>query len=38
MQNDCTFVNVISSTGVSIGDALRNAGVVKEDGQCLKEE
>ena len=31
VQNNFTFINVIVSAGVSIGDALRNAGVVKED-------
>ena len=38
VQNNCTFINVVSSAGVSIGNTLRNTGVVKEDGQCLKEE
>ena len=38
VQNNCAFINVISATGVAIGDALRNAGVVKEDQQVFKDD
>ena len=38
MQNNCAFVNIISSTGASIRDSLHNAGDVEEEGKCLKEE
>ena len=38
VQNNCTLIEIISSAGVSIGDASRKASVVEEDGKCLKEE
>ena len=38
VQNNCTFVNIVSSTGVSNVDALRSAGIAKEDEQCFKED
>ena len=31
VQNNYTFINIVRSAGVSIGDALHNSGVVKED-------
>ena len=31
VQNNYTFINIISSTGITIGDALCNARVLKED-------
>ena len=38
VQNNCAFINIISSAGVSVGDTLLNDGVVEEDGKRLKEE
>ena len=42
VQNNCTIINIISSTVGSVGDALRLGGVVKEDNKeeenVLKDE
>ena len=38
MQNNYTFINVISVTDVSTGHDLLKVGVVEEDRKFLKEE
>ena len=38
VQHDFTLINIVSSACISIRDDLRDVGVAKGDGQCLKEE
>ena len=38
VQNNCMIINIISSAGVSVRDALSDAVIAKEGRQHLKEE
>ena len=38
VQNNCALISIICSIDFAIGDALRNAGVLKEDQHVFKED